>query len=870
MADSSSDQLKCLQCYIDQNEVKVEKKAITDDIIKDMKTFFKKFENFRDSKTVDDEAHNKSLQSFSDRVSHAHTLGLHLETVSSPQKACQVLTKMLPISFQNPKFVSDMMRAVYRCVTMSRVYHRHFYNARKFWDVLFERIFALPEKQFLEGIMVFLTVVCAAFTEDTKQICNGKYIIEVDQYLYLGGEFHPDKMFPIFKKLYELEGKIKLSSKEFDYKKIVCPLFAPAVAEKEWYSLKDKHPVDFIALLTHLSLTRPILIDVLLLSDAGIPILMELLANKSCQRMHSSLLFSIDALMSIDTTDSRFELLRKLLDQLDYKLLLKFAVHDDVGYRRALAQKIILHTIRFLDIARKSGFVFGRPKREDLVQVEYHKLKQMISKGGLDDKIFAFIVATERIEEGKEKIIEEKFQDYALCVLRTFDENFSHCRKETKDQLISCALNLLVAIGPLDEDECPSLFKGNTVEVFSKFYNYDEKDIKLLSRVNTVNICQTSFDKKLELFRLIPITTWGEEIYELHHKRRCMNKNLYSQLMPVTVKLIHYDLCILYHMKKSGVLDELNGERMRLFHKLKPETFRNMCVYVNGENWTKMLDYAKFDGLKKETCGVSQSVADKIMEVLVETVFDKNMPDRYNTIAVACMAHLMNTDELDVSRHISRSLVAAVKDMYDDEANRFYLSDGGDFIGAFKRTSSSLTRSIRDTTKTITTGASATKENSSKRPSKPTSCSGIRDKKLLEKLHANMPSPADILKENQRRHPNLTRQHQQQQKQQKQQLQQQKQQQHQQKQQQQPLQPAKKKSSEIVAKKVESKSTEESSLKEKKTKKVKTCALPSCGTVETDKKFKKCGRCRQVTYCDRECQTNHWAQHKKVCQEVSP
>ena len=133
-----------------------------------------------------------------------------------------------------------------------------------------------------------------------------------------------------------------------------------------------------------------------------------------------------------------------------------------------------------------------------------------------------------------------------------------------------------------------------------------------------------------------------------------------------------------------------------------------------------------------------------------------------------------------------------------------------------------------------------------------------------------MPSPADILKENQRRHPNLTRQHQQQQKQQKQQLQQQKQQQHQQKQQQQPLQPAKKKSSEIVAKKVESKSTEESSLKEKKTKKVKTCALPSCGTVETDKKFKKCGRCRQVTYCDRECQTNHWAQHKKVCQEVSP
>ena len=211
MADSSShcDQPKCLQCYIDQHEVKVETKPITDDVIKDMKTFFKKFENFRDTKSADDDATNKSLQAFSDRVSHAHTLGLHLEAVSSPQKACQVLTKMLPISFRNPKFMSDMMRAVYRCVTMSRVYHRHFYNARKFWDVLFERIFVLPEKQFLEGIMVFLTVVCAAFTENTKQICNGEYIIEVDQYLYLGGDFHQFKIFPIFKIVYELEGKIE-------------------------------------------------------------------------------------------------------------------------------------------------------------------------------------------------------------------------------------------------------------------------------------------------------------------------------------------------------------------------------------------------------------------------------------------------------------------------------------------------------------------------------------------------------------------------------------------------------------------------------------------------------------------------------------
>ena len=838
-----SEQPKCLQCYINRQEMKVGK-AITDDVIKDMKSFFKRFENFRDSEfEPTGEAVNKFVQAFSDRVSHGHSLGLHLEAVSNPQNSCRAFTKMLSISFHSPKFMSEILRAVYRCVTLSRVYHRQFYNAKKFWDVLFERMFMLPEKQFLEGIMVFLTVVCAAFTENTKQVCNGKYLLEVDRYLYLSGDFHPDKIFPIFKKLYELEGKIKLSSKEFDYKKIVCPLFAPAVAEKEWHSLKGKHPVDFIALLTHLSLTRSVLIDFLLLLDAGIPILMELLANKSCQRMHSSLLFSIDALMSIDTTDSRFELLRKLLDQLDYTLLLKFAVHDDVNYRRALAQKIILHTLRFLDIARKSGIMFARPKREELVQVNFLKLKQMISKGGLDDKIFAFIIATERTEDEKETIIQEKFQDYALCVLRTFDENFSGCRKETKDQLISCALNLLVAIGPLDEDECPSLFKSDTVEVFSKYYNYDEKDIKLLSRVNTVNICQTSFDKKLELFRLVPITSWGEEIYELHHKRRYINKNLYSQLMPVTVKLIHYDLCILYHMKKSGVLDELNGERMRLFHKLKPDTIRDMCVIVNGENWTKMLDYAKFDGLKKEKCCVSQNVADKIMEVLVATVFDKNMPDRYNTIAVACMAHLMHTDELDVSRHISQSLISAANEMYDDEANRFYLSDGGDFKGALNKLQFSRL-SIRDT---LTTAGAA----EAKRATKPKGC-GIRNKKLLEKLHSNVRSPICVPKENDQTVSAAKP----------------------------PMLPSQKSVVTPAAVVERSGGCEKEKEKEKKQKKVKKCALPSCprnkpieGACHQDEtpkqKFKKCGRCRQVTYCEKNCQATHWAEHKKVCKESS-
>ena len=858
-------QPKCIHCYTTSNKQVNKHQVVKDDVIQEMKAFFEKFESDRESR-------EKEVQAFTDRITHAHSMGLHLEAVSNPQKSCQLLTSLLPLSFYTPRLMSGVLRAVYKCVTLSRIYHRQFYETRRFWDILFDRIFGLPDQQFIEGIMVFLTVVCGAFTEETMHFSSGKYTIKVDRHLYLTGEFHPDKMFPIFKKLYELEGKIKLTSPAFDYKHVVCPLFAPAVAEKEWYSLKHKHPVDFIALLTHLSLSRPVLIDFLLLMDPGIPILMELLANKSCQRMHSSILFSIDALMSIETTDSRFELLRKLLDQLDYVILVKLAINDEVNYRRALAQKIILHTLRFLDIARKSGFVFARPKREQLIGVEFSKLTHMISKGGLDDKIFAFIITTERCEDGKEAIIREKFQDYAICVLKAFDKNFSGCRKESKDQLISCALNLLVAIGPLDEDECPSLFKNNTVEVFSKFYNYDEKDIKLLSRVNTVNICQTSFDKKLELFRLVPIASWGEEIYQLHRQRRSMNKNLYSQLMPVTVKLIHYDLCILYHMKKSGVLDELNGEKMRLVRKLKPDTFKNMDVFVNGENWTKMLDYnSKFDGLKKEICCVTQGVADKIMEVLVATVFDKAMPDRYNTIAVACMAHLMHTEELEVSHHITPNLFSAVDKMYDDEANRFYLSDGGDFMGALNKLHFSQL-SLGDRSKpscasyasTIAFEAQkkqhkvqhkSTPKPPLKAPASNKGGCGIRDKKLIEKLRDNVNNPTCVAKKKEDRYPPPSVST--------------------------PLTPKSEKR--VISTPKSEKENKGGVLRDtmkkenKKEKKAKTCALPSClrnkasalsQETRERKKFKKCGRCMHVTYCDKDCQATHWAAHKKVCKEL--
>ena len=33
---------------------------------------------------------------------------------------------------------------------------------------------------------------------------------------------------------------------------------------------------------------------------------------------------------------------------------------------------------------------------------------------------------------------------------------------------------------------------------------------------------------------------------------------------------------------------------------------------------------------------------------------------------------------------------------------------------------------------------------------------------------------------------------------------------------------------------------------------------------------KKCGRCRQVGYCSKECQREHWAQHKLACTEARP
>lgn len=38
-----------------------------------------------------------------------------------------------------------------------------------------------------------------------------------------------------------------------------------------------------------------------------------------------------------------------------------------------------------------------------------------------------------------------------------------------------------------------------------------------------------------------------------------------------------------------------------------------------------------------------------------------------------------------------------------------------------------------------------------------------------------------------------------------------------------------------------------------------------CSTCGEEKPDKKCSKCKQVQYCDRECQRLHWFAHKKLC-----
>jgi hypothetical protein len=43
-----------------------------------------------------------------------------------------------------------------------------------------------------------------------------------------------------------------------------------------------------------------------------------------------------------------------------------------------------------------------------------------------------------------------------------------------------------------------------------------------------------------------------------------------------------------------------------------------------------------------------------------------------------------------------------------------------------------------------------------------------------------------------------------------------------------------------------------------------------CGMCDKLCAVKKCGRCRHVGYCSKECQREHWAQHKLACPQARP
>lgn len=41
--------------------------------------------------------------------------------------------------------------------------------------------------------------------------------------------------------------------------------------------------------------------------------------------------------------------------------------------------------------------------------------------------------------------------------------------------------------------------------------------------------------------------------------------------------------------------------------------------------------------------------------------------------------------------------------------------------------------------------------------------------------------------------------------------------------------------------------------------------IVNCSTCGEEKPGKKCSKCKEVQYCDRECQRLHWFVHKKMC-----
>lgn len=823
----------CLDC-VGRIDVEEDCEEVTQ-----LKKKFKEFENITDRNWGHVDLAAKQFKSL---ILQTSLIGVHPEKVFPPSSMAKLLTSFLASGIVNEAYVSEIFCTVYHCVRLSKKYHVALYNERRFWCILFERILYLPDVQFFEAVMIFVMVVCQIFTEKTKPLCCSRYLVTVDSYQYITGHFHPEKFFPIFKKLLDVQAKnITSNDTAFtvDYRNCVSPLFAPSVAEAEWFVLKKNCPVEFMSILIHMFLTRPVMLELLFIQAPGVPVLMSAFRSKSCKHMHASMMFCLDAMLSIDN-ECKYNLFLQLMKNLDFPLILNMAVNDDLHYLRALAQKVILHTLSFIETGRKKGLLFNRPRKKDLLAVDYARLKDMISAGGMDDKVFAFVIVKERIEDDRELIMKENFQDFAACILYTSEEKMSHCKPDLRGQLITVALNFLVTIGPLEAYEYPGLMRMFTIESMYKFFKEDDEDIRLLSRACVVNLCHLNFDKRIELLKLYSITSTIIDMYDVYKKyqRKEIREDYYFQLMPINLKLIH-SLLTVQHRVKTNEKDPNQKNEIMDFFKPSRTGNKSGIVCITGEKWKKMMDNAKAAELDKSAIDITTDTANKLMEMLVSSLFETNVPDLLHVVSVACMAHLMHDEKSDFSTFLTEKVLAYVLKVCENTPGQsLYLTEGGDFKSIYRNNYSNglknaVTKEQQQVTSSKTNNGKSSKKNQRK-------LADGKSKDSSESLVENTSkTPSSKQKSDAQKNPEMS---------------------------------SKKQTGKQSKEFMEGIEGIYNMIMEAKKPVLKQCAFPACPNNNSPdsstgevKKLKKCGRCRNITYCSRECQVKHWPDHKKLC-----